>query len=171
METVDHRFISTPMGEFGVFEYADGSFQTAWFDKFPSQYRNAQSTNSSQLDELEALLIRYFDGEHVSFSHIALPPAGDFSRRCWRACQAIPYGQTASYGLLAEMAGASISSARAAGQAMRRNPVSIIVPCHRVVSAGGQLHGFSGCTDPQAQPIKRKAWLLHLEGAAVSMVN
>ena len=83
-----------------------------------------------------------------------------FQRRVWAALQAIPAGETRTYAELAELLG---SGARAVGNACRRNPVSIIVPCHRVVAAGG-MGGYGGRTDPRG--IWRKHWLLAHEGAS-----
>ena len=83
-----------------------------------------------------------------------------FQRRVWSALQTIPAGETRTYAALAEQLD---SGARAVGNACRRNPVSIIVPCHRVVAAGG-MGGYGGRTDPRG--IWRKHWLLAHEGAS-----
>jgi methylated-DNA-[protein]-cysteine S-methyltransferase len=81
-----------------------------------------------------------------------------FQQRVWREIAGIPYGKTITYAELAKRAG-SPGSARAAGAATGRNPLSIIVPCHRVVGTSGTLTGYAGGLD-------RKAHLLALEGAA-----
>lgn len=86
-----------------------------------------------------------------------LPPAGDFTRRVLEAARLIPRGTCVTYGELARRAGRP-GAARAVGQAMARNPVPLIVPCHRVVGAGSRLGGFAGGTS-----LKRA--LLELEGA------
>ena len=83
----------------------------------------------------------------------------EFQQRVWAALREIPYGETCSYGELATAIG-SPTAVRAAGLANGRNPVSIIVPCHRVVGSNGSLTGYGGGTD-------RKRALLELEGAAV----
>ncbi|MBI3560131.1 MAG: methylated-DNA--[protein]-cysteine S-methyltransferase [Gammaproteobacteria bacterium] len=82
----------------------------------------------------------------------------EFQQRVWSALQAIPVGQTRSYGELARQLG---SSARAVGNACRRNPVAVIVPCHRVIAAHG-LGGYAGKTSGRRLQIKR--WLLQHEG-------
>jgi O-6-methylguanine DNA methyltransferase len=82
-------------------------------------------------------------GEAIDFTDLLLPPASPFFDACRRAAQAIPAGTTLTYGALADRAGSPAAS-RAAGQAMRRNPVPIVVPCHRVVAASGAIGGFAG---------------------------
>lgn len=97
----------------------------------------------------------YFAGELTEFD-LELELVGtDFQRRVWAALQTIPYGQTASYGEIAERIGAP-GAARAVGLANGHNPISIIVPCHRVVGATGSLTGYGGGID-------RKRFLLDLE--------
>ncbi len=102
-------------------------------------------------DQLDA----YFDGELTRF-HVPLAPHGsEFQQRVWTALQEIPYGRTESYGELAERIG-SPGGARAVGLANGKNPIGIIIPCHRVVGADGGLTGYGG-------GIERKKQLLDLE--------
>jgi methylated-DNA-[protein]-cysteine S-methyltransferase len=90
-----------------------------------------------------ARLKSYFAGHQVDFpEELDLSPATDFQRQVWRLTRLIPYGETRSYGWLAKRLG-KIGAARAVGQALARNPLPIIIPCHRVVSNGG-LGGYSG---------------------------
>ncbi|MHC5003440.1 MAG: methylated-DNA--[protein]-cysteine S-methyltransferase [Planctomycetota bacterium] len=93
-----------------------------------------------------------------------LPAGTRFQRECWAACRHIPRGETRTYAQLAELAG-SPGAARAAGQAMRHNPLPVIIPCHRVIAGHGRLGGFSGSTDRAGRPLERKRLLLTLEGA------
>ena len=103
------------------------------------------------VDQLNA----YFAGELTSFE-VDLELIGTaFQRRVWAALQTIPYGETTSYGQIAEQIGAP-GSARAVGLANGRNPIAIIVPCHRVIGASGSLTGYGGGLD-------RKKTLLELE--------
>lgn len=103
-----------------------------------------------QLDE-------YFAGRRTTFD-LPLDPGGTpFQQRVWRALLAIPYGATESYAGLARRIGAP-KAARAVGAANGQNPIPIIVPCHRVIGANGDLTGFGG-------GLPRKRWLLTLEGA------
>jgi methylated-DNA-[protein]-cysteine S-methyltransferase len=100
-------------------------------------------------------LAAYFAGELTEFD-LPLAPAGtDFQRRVWNDLRAIPYGQTISYGELARRVGNPAAS-RAVGLANGRNPIAIVVPCHRVIGADGSMTGYGGGLD-------RKRFLLALE--------
>ncbi|MFY9766345.1 MAG: methylated-DNA--[protein]-cysteine S-methyltransferase [Mycobacterium sp.] len=100
-------------------------------------------------------LEEYFAGERTDFD-LELSLAGsEFQRRVWQALLTIPYGETRSYGEIAEQIGAS-GAARAVGLANGRNPIAIIVPCHRVIGASGSLTGYGG-------GLERKQSLLELE--------
>ena len=107
-----------------------------------------------------AWLDRYFSGEKPSPAELPLAPAGTpFQRAVWEKLQAIPWGSVTTYGALArELDGAS---PRAVGGAVGRNPISIVIPCHRVVGADGSLTGYAGGID-------RKLWLLEREGVDIS---
>ena len=101
-------------------------------------------------------LDRYFHGENPDISLLPLSPKGtDFQQRVWKELLDIPYGQTVSYGQLASALG---SSARAVGSAVGRNPLSVLIPCHRVLAADGGLTGYAG-------GLENKAKLLQLEGS------
>ena len=100
----------------------------------------------------------YFDGSLDALDGLPVDGGGTpFQRRVWSALRAIPVGTTLSYGALAARLGIP-TSIRAVGSANARNPVSIIVPCHRVIGADGALRGYAG-------GLKRKRWLLQHEGA------
>jgi methylated-DNA-[protein]-cysteine S-methyltransferase len=101
----------------------------------------------------------YFDGNRVDFpDRLEFTTATPFQREVWQAARLIPYGETRSYAWLAGKIGKP-KAARAVGQALGKNPLPVIVPCHRVLAAGGGIGGFSG-------GIKVKKYLLSLEGAA-----
>ncbi len=102
-----------------------------------------------------AQLDAYFDGELTRFDVPLAPHGSEFQQRVWAALQEIPYGRTESYGELAERIG-SPGGARAVGLANGKNPIGIIIPCHRVVGADGSLTGYGG-------GIERKKQLLDLE--------
>jgi methylated-DNA-[protein]-cysteine S-methyltransferase len=104
-------------------------------------------------DQLEA----YFAGTLTRFTVPLAPRGTGFQHRVWAALQEIPYGQTESYGELAERIG-SPGAARAVGLANGRNPIGIVIPCHRVVGSTGSLTGYGGGLD-------RKRHLLELERA------
>ncbi len=100
-------------------------------------------------------LDRYFQGENPAISELPLSPKGtDFQKTVWRELLNIPYGATITYGELAARLG---SSARAVGAAVGRNPISVIIPCHRVIAADGSLTGYAG-------GLENKKKLLRLEG-------
>jgi methylated-DNA-[protein]-cysteine S-methyltransferase len=102
-------------------------------------------------------LAEYLDGRRRSFDFPMRPEGSDFQRRVWIEIAKIPYGETITYTQLAARAGAP-GSARAAGAATGRNPLSIVVPCHRVVGSDGSLTGYAG-------GVPRKARLLEIEHA------
>jgi methylated-DNA-[protein]-cysteine S-methyltransferase len=103
-------------------------------------------------------LREYFAGHRRAFDLPLAPEGTGFQQRVWTALLAIPYGQTRSYGQIAAAVGRPAAS-RAVGAANGRNPIAIIVPCHRVIGSSGQLTGYGG-----GLPTKR--WLLAHEGAA-----
>lgn len=104
------------------------------------------------LEQAGQQLREYFAGRRREFD-VALSLGGtEFQRRVWKALGEIPFGETRSYAEIARRAGRPIA-ARAVGAAVGRNPVSIIVPCHRVVGSDGSLTGFAG-------GLSRKRWLL-----------
>ena len=101
----------------------------------------------------------YFAGRRVVFNdELDLAAATAFQREVWRLARLIPYGQTRSYGWIARRMGRA-GAARAVGQALARNPLPVIVPCHRVVAKNGKLGGYGGGLD-------KKRHLLRLESAA-----
>jgi len=123
----------------------------------PSGWRPA----SEPFEDARTQLAEYFAGRRRRFE---LPLAMDgtpFQRRVWQALREIPYGRTTSYGELAHRIGRSPSASRAVGMANGRNPIAVVVPCHRVVGADGSLTGFGG-------GLERKRLLLELEAAALA---
>ena len=114
--------------------------------------------------EVIAAVQRYFDGEIIDFSRVALDLDGqdDFFRQIYQALRAIGWGHTTTYGTLAKALGAGPQAARDVGQAMAKNPVPLIIPCHRVLAAGGKVGGFSAPGGATA-----KVHMLELEGVHV----
>ncbi|WP_233188193.1 methylated-DNA--[protein]-cysteine S-methyltransferase [Actinomyces qiguomingii] len=116
------------------------------------------------LAQTRAWLERYFTGEDPGPTPALAAAGTDFQQRVWDRLRTIPRGQTTTYGrIAADLAAASgrSASARAVGSAVGRNPVSLLVPCHRVLGANGALTGYAGGPE-------RKAALLRLEGVAVA---
>jgi methylated-DNA-[protein]-cysteine S-methyltransferase len=111
--------------------------------------------------EVQSQLEEYFAGERQSFDVPLQMAGGEFELRVWEALRAIPYGETASYGEIAAEIG-SPGAARAVGLANGRNPIAVIVPCHRVIGADGSLTGYGG-------GLERKRLLLDLEAGVLTL--
>ncbi len=109
------------------------------------------------LEEAARQLKEYFSGARRVFSLPLSPGGTSFQRAVWEQLARIPYGETRTYGEIAAALG-SPSAARAVGGACHRNPIGIVIPCHRVIGAHGSLTGYAGGLDV-------KAYLLRLEGA------
>ncbi len=115
-------------------------------------------TEHPVLDQVISYLDTYFKGRAQDLSSLPLAPIGtDFEKRVWAYLQVIPYGQTVTYGQIAQ--DLQVASAQAIGGAVGRNPWSILVPCHRVLGSGNRLTGY-------ASGVEKKAWLLQHEGVA-----
>jgi methylated-DNA-[protein]-cysteine S-methyltransferase len=109
--------------------------------------------------EAQRQLEAYFAGELTTFDLPLAPRGTPFQEKVWQALRTIPYGKTASYRDVAVQVG-NPTAVRAVGAANGRNPISIIVPCHRVIGADGSLTGYGG-------GMERKRWLLDLESRVV----
>jgi methylated-DNA-[protein]-cysteine S-methyltransferase len=118
-------------------------------------YEPAPRGDDKVLDKARRELDRYFDGKLKAFTAPVAPEGTPFQQRCWAALQKIPYGATRSYGEQAAAIG-SPQASRAVGLANGRNPIAIIIPCHRVIGANGSLTGYGG-------GMERKKFLLELE--------
>jgi methylated-DNA-[protein]-cysteine S-methyltransferase len=112
-------------------------------------------------EQTQAEMREYFEGKRQVFDMLLRPQGTKFQQKVWQALLQIPYGKLVSYGDIAREAGLSSGHGRAVGTAVGRNPLTIIVPCHRVVSRSGTLTGYSGGLD-------RKLALLQLEGFSLS---
>jgi len=115
-----------------------------------------EDPRSSPLKECAEQLADYFAGTRQRFDLPVAPRGTPFQERVWREIERVPFGQTITYSELASRAGAP-GSARAAGAATGRNPIWIVVPCHRIVGADGSLTGYAG-------GLERKRKLLEIEG-------
>jgi len=143
----------SPVGHLTIDESDDKIVAIRWAD---DPHGDATPLLKEAARQLEA----YFAGRLARFD-LPLAAAGSaFDRRVWAAMQAIPYGQTRSYG---ELAHTTSSAPRAVGGACGRNPLPIVVPCHRVLAASGRLGGYSGGTG-----LPTKQILLTLEGALMA---
>ena len=118
--------------------------------------------DASALAEPRRQLAAYFAGELEDFDLPLAPGGTPFQLQVWRALCAIPYGATASYGEIARAVGQP-AAARAVGKANNRNPIAIVIPCHRVIGADGSLTGYGGGLD-------RKRHLLALEAGTPALL-
>ena len=112
---------------------------------------------SALLDEAQAQLLSYFAGERTQFTLPLAPVGTPFRQKVWAALMQIPYGQTITYGELAQAIG-NPKACRAVGGANHHNPISIFIPCHRVIGQNGSLTGYGG-------GLHWKEYLLALEAA------
>ena len=139
----------SPIGHLTIDEQDDAIVAIRWAD--------APAGNGSPLlAEAARQLAAYFAGQLTDFDLPLAPQGTEFQRTVWRNLQDIPYGETISYGELAKRIH-NPNASRAVGLANGRNPISILVPCHRVIGADGSLTGYGG-------GLARKQWLLAHEG-------
>lgn len=123
-----------------------------------------QHTPSAAVERVIADAIRYFEGEQIDFSawQLDLDQQSDFFKQIYIAARRIGWGNTTTYGALAKQLGYGPEMARTVGQAMATNPIPLIIPCHRVLAAGGKIGGFSA---PGGSTAKLR--MLELEGVQV----
>ena len=154
-----HITYDSPLGE--ILLFSDGEALTGLY--LPGQQARYEGTegDSPVFDKVKDWLDAYFRGEDPEICFSLAPQGTLFQKMVWDILLTIPRSQTRSYGSIArEMArrmGKEKMSAQAVGQAVGSNPISVIIPCHRVVGANGQLTGYAGGLD-------KKIWLLKHEG-------
>ena len=154
---MDLLFYDSPIGRLGLMGEGDKLISLALpYSPVPMMMERETPVLREAKDQLEA----YFAGTLRQFDLPLQLEGSPFQLKVWEQLRQIPYGQVISYGQLARRIGQPGAS-RAAGGANRRNPIPIIVPCHRVIAADGTLGGYSGNCDGRAR-IKRA--LLKLEG-------
>lgn len=169
-----------------IFETAGGYCGIAWNDvgitRFQLPTRSAEATErllrrrapgavpdepAPDVAETVAAVKRYFEGKETDFSAVRLDLGEQdaFFAQVYAAVRQIRWGRTTTYGALAKELGAGPQAARDVGEAMARNPVALIIPCHRVLAAGGRIGGFSA---PGGSAAKTR--MLELEGIQVEPV-
>ena len=159
MSTIRFRHIDSPVGALTI-AASDAGLHAIEFpgDSYLLPRRDWREGDHPLLARAQAQLDEYFTGSRKRFDLPLAPQGTPFQRQVWQRLATIPYGDTLSYGALA----ASLdmpAAARAVAGANARNPLSIIVPCHRVVARDGRLSGYAG-------GVERKQWLLDLERRA-----
>jgi methylated-DNA-[protein]-cysteine S-methyltransferase len=150
-----YRIVDSPIGPLTLAGRDDRLMHLRMVDQTYEPSREGWQPDDSAFAEAATQLAAYFAGECTDFQ-VELDLVGTaFQRRVWEALLTIPYGETRSYGEIARQIGAP-GAFRAVGLANGHNPISIIVPCHRVIGANGNLTGYGG-------GVERKKMLLHLE--------
>lgn len=162
---LSYKYMESAVGRLKL--VADGSSLVAvlWPNDRPSRVKleeMQEDLHHPVLCEAERQLREYFSGERTTFDLPLHLHGTAFQQQVWQQLLRIPYGHTRSYGHLASAIGRG-SASRAVGLANSRNPLSIVVPCHRVIGASGHLTGFAG-------GIETKTKLLKLEGARPSRI-
>jgi methylated-DNA-[protein]-cysteine S-methyltransferase len=159
--SLSYKFLGSPVGQLKLVASSVGLVAILWENDDPKRVRLGavqHDTSHPILALAETQVKEYFAGRRTKFS-ISLDMRGTrFQKQVWEALQRIPFGETRAYGQIAAQLG-SPSAARAVGAANGRNPISIVVPCHRVIGSSGKLTGFAG-------GLEAKAHLLGLEQGA-----
>ena len=140
--------IASPVGELTIIVSRRGVRALLWEAERADRVRvgDAVAVSDELIEETGRQLAEYFGGSLTIFD-LPLDPVGtEFQQRAWKALRDIPYGETVSYGAQARRLG-DVGLARAVGAANGRNPISIIVPCHRVIGSTGALTGFAAGID------------------------
>ncbi len=158
---IHYRTIDSPIGPLTLAGHGSALTNLRMVDQTYEPSRAGWSADHGVFADAVDQLNAYFAGELIDFD-VELDLRGtEFQQRVWKALLTIPYGETRSYGEIAEQIGAP-GAARAVGLANGHNPVAIIVPCHRVIGASGSLTGYGGGLD-------RKQTLLELEKRRTSV--
>jgi methylated-DNA-[protein]-cysteine S-methyltransferase len=155
-QTTLYEAFDSPVGE--LLAVGDGEALTGLYmqeGRRPANVPEGWERDAEPFGELRQQLREYFAGDRREFELALAPQGSEFQLGVWGALREIPYGETRSYGELAARIGHP-GSARAVGAANGRNPISIVVPCHRVIGASGSLTGYAG-------GLERKRLLLDLE--------
>jgi methylated-DNA-[protein]-cysteine S-methyltransferase len=156
--TMRYTLIPSPLGDLLAVRDDDGI--TGLYlptGKNPQQPEDGWTRDDAAFDDVRSQLGEYFAGERTEFDLPLHPRGTAFQKQVWQALLDIPYGQTATYGQTALSIGNPTAS-RAVGLANGQNPISIVVPCHRVIGADGSLTGYGG-------GLAAKQWLLAHEVA------
>lgn len=161
-----YKMVDSPVGRLKLVATDQGLAGILWEKDRPRRVRlniEAEDDRHPVLIEAERQLEEYFAGRRKEFA-VKLDLAGTaFQRKVWNALLTIPFGETRSYGQIARQIG-NPDAVRAVGAANGRNPVSIVVPCHRVIGSTGKLTGFGGGLDAKSR-------LLALEGAKTASLT
>lgn len=148
-----YKYVKTPVGELKLVANDRGLVAVLWENDDPARVKLPAAEENPRhpiLKQAEQQLLEYFNGSRKEFSVPIEMLGTEFQKTVWRALLTIPFGETRSYGELARQI-KKPSASRAVGAANGRNPVSILVPCHRVIGASGKLTGFAGGLEAKAK--------------------
>lgn len=145
--------MNSPVGSIYL-DVVDGALTSLSYSNQPSK---------GQIDVAEHQLDEYFSGNRVNFDLTVRPEGTLFQKQVWEEMQKIPFGETVTYAELAKRVGRP-EAWRAVANACGKNPIVIVIPCHRVVGSYGKLGGYSGGLD-------KKQWLLQHEAAVLSRIS
>lgn len=151
LELYDHAYLETPLGTAEIVGDDEGIISISISDK---KEKTASEIPDSLMDCIEQLK-EYFEGERQDFNLKLNPEGTDFQKGVWKELLTIPFGKTTTY-LKQTLALGNEKAIRAVAAANGKNPISIIVPCHRVIGTNGSLTGYAG-------GLWRKKWLLEHE--------
>lgn len=157
--TLFYKEMESPVGKLKLVASANALIAVLWERERPNRVKLAMLQHDPQqpiLIETERQLREYFAGTRNQFDLPLEPTGTEFQKKVWRALQEIPFGQTRSYLDLAKSIG-SAKAVRAVGAANGKNPLSIVVPCHRIVGANGTLTGFAGGLEAKAKLLALEA--------------
>lgn len=155
-------FVNTYEGIIGPYllEETGGCLTHVWLgDRISLVPEDRDIKETALLKEAKAQLDAYFSGKLKDFSLPIAPAGTDFQLKVWKVLQTIPYGETITYGQLAEQVG-NVKASRAVGMANSRNPLPIIIPCHRVIGTNHKLTGYTGGLDVKIKLLKLEGGLL-----------
>lgn len=141
--TVNHTTMDSPLGVLTLVA-ADGALSGLYYQGHKGKRPELGERDDAAFTWLTRQLADYFAGAHTGFDGPLAPRGDEFQRRVWALLRAIPYGGTRTYGDLARELGALPQEV---GGAIARNPIMIVVPCHRVIGADGSLTGYAGGLD------------------------
>ena len=164
--TLFYKEIESPVGKLKLVAKANALIAVLWKQERPNRVKlrtPKPDPHHPILLETERQLTEYFSNQRTEFELPLEPDGSEFQKKVWQALRAIPFGQTRSYLDLAKILG-SLKAARAVGVANSKNPLSIVVPCHRVVGSDGSLTGYAG-------GLRAKAALLALEAKAAASMH
>lgn len=152
--------IESPIGDLRLVEDHDHLIAIQWRPFLPELPEAEERPEHHVLAACASQLSEYFAGDRQEFDLPLAPVGTEFQQRVWAELAKIEFGTTSSYGEVARRLGMPIGSARAVGLANGRNPIPVVVPCHRVIGANGKLTGFAG-------GLENKKLLLDLESSGL----